>query len=106
MSIPVTGEEKKFKDEVENNNSNNNDNNNINNNDGGGYGSKVDNSWENKLNAALSEEDHMVDALHKKSDSVLSQEVKSSLPKSFMSQLLSPTILKDMSSVASPIVWW
>ena len=103
MSIPVTGEEKKFKDEVENNNSNNNDNNNINNNDGGGYGSKVDNSWENKLNAALSEEDHMVDALHKKSDSVLSQEVKSSLPKSFMSQLLSPTVLKDMSSVASPI---
>jgi hypothetical protein len=92
--VTGTGEEKKF--DVDNYNNNDDKSN------GGGYGT-VDNSWEKKLNAALSEEDHMVDALHKKTDSVLTQEVKSSLPKSFMSQLLSPTILKDMSSVASPI---
>ena len=68
----------------------------------GGYGS-VDNAWDKKLNAALNEEDHMVEALHKKTDNVLAREVKSSLPKSFMNELLSPSILKDMGKVAAPV---
>ena len=70
--------------------------------DEGGYGS-VDNAWDKKLNAALNEEDHMVEALHKKTDNVLAREVKSSLPKSFMNELLSPSILKDMGKVAAPV---
>ena len=62
--------------------------------DEGGYGS-VDNAWDKKLNAALNEEDHMVNALHKKTDNMLAGEVKSSLPKSFMNELLSPSILNS-----------
>ena len=45
----------------------------------------------------------MVEALHKKTDNVLAREVKSSLPKSFMNELLSPSILKDMGKVAAPV---